>query len=255
MERFALRFIRSMHGERMKTFWMRYQRALPARIIAFVTANLVQVQGLEYFEQASHDRPILLVANHRSFFDMYVVSAVLLRRTSAPIRLFFPVRGRFFYQSPLALIINALTGWAMYPPIFHTAAKRSFNSYSFRVLTDLCRTGRGHMLGFHPEGTRNRNPDPYSYLRPQPGVGQLIMEAEPQVIPVFIAGLDNSVRRQIARNWRGGEPIRIYFGPVMDLSAQFARENRLRTHKEIADVVMTRIRELGEIDRARRADP
>jgi hypothetical protein len=75
------------------------------------------------------------------------------------------------------------------------------------------------------------------------------MEARPQVIPVFIAGLCNSLPQQVARNWNHKEEIRIHFGPLLDLSAQLAKPDRLRTHKEIADAVMEKIAELGEQDR------
>src|SRR4030095_13567529 len=103
--------------------------------------------------------------------------------------------------------------------------------------------------GFHPEGTRNKGDDPYSFLPAQPGVGKLIRAANPQVIPVFIAGLCNSLPRQVARNWNREDVIRIHFGEVLDLSEHFEKPDRLRTHKEIADAVMGKIAELGEQDR------
>ena len=80
------------------------------------------------------------------------------------------------------------------------------------------------------------------------------MDAQPQVIPVFIAGLCNSLPRQVARNWNREEVIRIHFGPVLDLTEHLDKPNRLRTHKEIADAVMGKIAELGEQDRKIIAD-
>jgi 1-acyl-sn-glycerol-3-phosphate acyltransferase len=187
---------------------------------------------------------------------MYAVSTVLFRNTRWPKKLFFPVRGRFFYQNPLGLIVNLIMGWwSMYPPFFAGGElplpeKRAFDKYSFQILADLAKSGAGNIIGFHPEGTRNRSDDPYSFLRAQPGVGKLILEARPQVIPVFIAGLCNSLPRQVARNWNREEVIRIHFGPPLDLSDHLAKPDRLRTHKEIADAVMEKIAELGEADRA-----
>ncbi|HEU4795811.1 MAG TPA: hypothetical protein VFT02_09290, partial [Pyrinomonadaceae bacterium] len=81
------------------------------------------------------------------------------------------------------------------------------------------------------------------------GVGKLIMDAQPQVIPVFIAGLCNSLPRQVARNWNREDVIRIHFGPLLDLTEFAGKPDRLRTHKEIADAVMGKIAELGEQDR------
>ena len=68
-------------------------------------------------------------------------------------------------------------------------------------------------------------------------------------MPVFIAGLGNKPLRQIRDNWSGGAPIRIRFGPALDLSEFMAKPDRVRTYKEIADFVMSKVAELGEIDR------
>jgi 1-acyl-sn-glycerol-3-phosphate acyltransferase len=221
------------------------------------TYNIMNVYGLEHIEAASRERPLLLVANHRSFFDMYAVSTVLFHNTTWCKQLFFPVRGRFFYQHPLGLFVNLIMGWwSMYPPFFATGdhpipEKRAFDKFSFRVLTELARTGPGNVIGFHPEGTRNKSDDPYSFLRAQPGVGKLIMDAKPQVIPVFIAGLCNNLPRQVARNWNREDVIRIHFGPQIDLSEHLHKPDRLRTHKEIADFVMEKIAELAQQDRSK----
>ncbi|CDM65296.1 lysophospholipid acyltransferase family protein [Pyrinomonas methylaliphatogenes] len=250
MERIIFRLVHRMNGGRWKDLWTWCQRVIGAGWIHLATYNIMRVYGLENLERASPDRPILLVANHRSFFDMYAVSTVLFRRTDWPKRLFFPVRGRFFYQSPLGALVNFIMGWwSMYPPIFATAEKRAWDAYAMRRLVELCREGRGHVIGFHPEGTRNKGPDPYSFLPPQPGIGRLIKEADPQVIPVFVTGLCNSLPRQIMRNWTDGEKIRIYFGAPLDLSRFADRRGGLKTYKEIADFVMDKIAELAELDR------
>ncbi|HVF54639.1 MAG TPA: lysophospholipid acyltransferase family protein [Pyrinomonadaceae bacterium] len=256
MERFAFRFTRRMNEGRWKQFWTFCQRTVGAGWIHLATYNIMRVYGMEHVEAASHERPLLLVANHRSFFDMYAVSSVLFRRTRWRKQLFFPVRKRFFYDSPLGMLVNFLMGWwSMYPPFFAggdnpPVEKRAFDKYSMRLLAGLCRDGAGNVIGFHPEGKRNMDDDAYSYLRPQPGVGKLIKESAPQVVPVFIAGLSNSLGRQVMRNWRGGELIRIHFGPPLDLSEYFQKRDSVRTYKEIADFVMSKIAELGEQDRA-----
>jgi 1-acyl-sn-glycerol-3-phosphate acyltransferase len=254
-ERFAFRLVRRMNFGRWKRFWTWCQRVFGAGWIHFSTYNIMNVYGLEHVERASRERPILLVANHRSFFDMYTVSTVLFRNTSWPKQLFFPVRGRFFYQSPLGLFVNLVMGWwSMFPPFFATGdqpipEKRAFDKFSFRVLTELCSHGPGNIIGFHPEGKRNLSEDPHSFLPPQPGIGKLIKDANPQVIPVFIAGLGNNLPRQIARNWNREEVIRVHFGAVVDFSDYLSRPNRARTYTEISKFVMTKIAELAEQDR------
>ena len=255
-ERFAFRLTRRMNTGRWKQFWTFCQRHLGAGWIHLCTYNLMRVSGLENVEAVERARPLLLVANHRSFFDMYVVSTVLFHRTRWRKQLFFPVRGRFFYDTFGGLLVNLLMGWwSMFPPFFAggdnpKTEQREFDKFSMRLLASLAREGAGNVIGFHPEGTRNKGADPYSYLRPQPGVGRLIKDARPQVIPVFIAGLGNDLPKQVLGNWRGGEPVRVHFGPAIDFSRFEGRRDSLRTYKEIADFVMSRIAELGEQDRA-----
>lgn len=251
MERFAFRVVHRMNKGRVKSFWTWCQRVFGAGWIHLSTYNLMRVHGLEYLHAVDISRPLLLVANHRSFFDMYVVSTVLFRRTRLVRALFFPVRSRFFYESPLGMLVNFLMGWwSMYPPIFTANEKRLFDKYSIRRLAQLCQTGPGNVIGFHPEGTRNKGADPYSYLRAQPGVGKLIKDAAPQVVPVFIAGLGNHLARQVLSNWTGGQPIRVHFGAQLDFAEFMEKRNGLRTYKEIADFTMSKIAELGEADRA-----
>jgi 1-acyl-sn-glycerol-3-phosphate acyltransferase len=186
---------------------------------------------------------------------MYTVSTALFRETTWRKQLFFPVRGRFFYDSVLGLFVNLVMGWwSMYPPFFASGErpileKRAFDGYSFRLLTELCRNGAGNVIGFHPEGTRNKGADPYSFLPAQPGIGKLIKDAAPQVIPVFVAGLGNDLPKQVMGNWRGGGKIRIHFGPMLNLSEHLAKPDRARTYLEISKFVMSKIAELGEQDR------
>src|SRR6266568_6736701 len=252
-ERFTFRLTHRMNLGRWKRFWTWCQSFFGAGWIHISTYNLMLVYGLENLELVSRTRPILLVANHRSFIDMYVVSAALFRRTKWRKQLFFPVRGRFFYQSIAGVFVNLIMGWwSMYPPFFaagDTPAKRDFDKYSMRRLAQLCREGAGNVIGFHPEGTRNLNNDPYSYLRAQPGVGKLIKDANPQVVPVFIAGLRNNLPKQVLGNWFGGAKIRIHFGKQLELSEFMTKKDHVRTYKEISDFLMNKIAELGEEDR------
>ena len=86
-------------------------------------------------------------------------------------------------------------------------------------------------------------------MQAQPGIGKLIKDAAPQVIPVYIAGLGNDLPKQVLGNWRGGEKIRIHFGPQLDLADYLSRKDQARTYVEISKFVMSKIAELGEADR------
>jgi len=253
MERTGFKLSRAMNFGAWKRFWTFCQRHIGSLWIYLATYNLMNVFGIENVQNSDLNRPLLLVANHRSFFDMYTVSSAMFRRTTRPITLYFPVRAKFFYDSPVGWFVNLVMGWwSMYPPFFREEGegeKRKFDKFSLRELTRLASVGRSHVIGFHPEGKRNLNDDPYSFLPAQPGIGKVILNAEPQVIPVFIAGLGNDLPKQIMGNWTGGDKVRIWFGQSIDLSEFRGKRDSLRTHKEIADFIMTKIAELAEKDR------
>lgn len=263
-EKIGFRLTHRMNQGRWKKLWTFCQRHLGSLWIKIATYNIMNVFGLENIEKTDFNRPLLLVANHRSFFDMYVVSSVMFRQTSHPMVLYFPVRAKFFYNNLIGWLVNLVMGWwSMYPPFFREdreIKKRDFDKYSMRRLTQICAEGDGHVIGFHPEGKRNLNDNPYELLPAQPGVGAVIMKAQPQVIPVFIAGLRTGLidgkqqfmgdlPKQILGNWTGGEKVRIWFGEPIDLSPFYGKGDRLRTHKEIGDFLMTKIAELGEKDK------
>lgn len=252
-EKIGFRLTHKMNQGAWKRFWTFFQRRIGSLWIYLATYNLMNVFGLENVEKTAVEKPLLLVANHRSFFDMFTVSSVLFRQTTRPITLFFPVRAKFFYTSPVGWLVNLIMGWwSMYPPFFREekeVKKREFDKYALRRLVQIASEGRGHIIGFHPEGKRNLSDNPYEFYPAQPGVGSVIMKAQPQVIPVFIAGLGNDLPKQILGNWRGGEKVRIWFGEAVDLSEFYEKSDRLRTHKEISDFLMTKIAELGEEDR------
>jgi len=259
IERTGFRLTHRMNLGVWKRFWTFCQRHIGSLWIYLATYNLMNVFGLENFERTDVNRPVLLVANHRSFFDMYTVSSVLFRRTRRPITLFFPVRAKFFYDSVIGWFVNFIMGWfSMYPPFFREqgeVSKRDFDKYSMRRLVQLASVGRGHVIGFHPEGRRNLNDDPYTFLPAQPGIGKIIYASRPQVVPIFIAGLGNDLPKQILGNWRDGDKVRIWFGDTVDLSAFYEKSDRMRTHKDIADLLLEKIAELSELDRAKFGKP
>lgn len=252
-EKLGFKLTHRMNLGGWKSFWTFCQRHLGSLWIKIATYNLMNVFGIENVRNTAVEKPLLLVANHRSFFDMYTVSSVLFRQAKRPMRIFFPVRAKFFYDNPVGWFVNLVMGWfSMYPPFFREegeSKKRNFDKYSMRRLIQICSEGDAHMIGFHPEGKRNLNDDPYNFLPAQPGVGAVIMKARPQVIPVFIAGLGNNLTKQVLGNWTGGGKVRIWFGEPVDLSKFYDKKDRLRTQKEIADFLMSKIGELGEKDK------
>lgn len=227
-----------------------FLRTVGAGWVHACTRRLLRVHQLENLTSLDPDRGVVIVSNHRSFFDLYVIASVLLRHTSWVERMYFPVRGDFFYDRPAGVAVNAvMSALAMYPPVMRQASKRAFNQYTVDVLAELVRE-RGSVVGIHPEGTRNKTDDPYTLLPAQPGVGQIVHRARPIVLPVFVLGLGNDLAKQIRGNFDGkGEPITMVFGKPSDLERYYAEAPRLRTYKRLADQLRDEIMELGRIER------
>ena len=254
LERLHVELALRMNREPFKAFWTQCQRFVGAVGIRFLTRRLVQDEGFHHVEDAFRRGSILFVANHRTYFDLFIVSSLLHRRLAGRKRLYFPVVGQYYYQSLVGIALNHFVAfWSMFPPLFALPTHGTSDRYALDLLTDLCARGAGTVLGIHPEGGRNLDPDPYSFMRFQPGAGKIIHTARPIVIPVFIAGLSTHLPTQLRRNWRGGEAVRVWFGEPVDLSEHYALPPKGSTYKRIVDDVMARVRALGEQDRVRRA--
>ncbi len=251
-ERFAYRVARfcNLRLKRLCTF---YQQRLLGIPFSACVGRSVRPHGIEHVRALPPDRPLLLVSNHRSFFDFFTLGTVLWKFGGVGRTLYFPVRANFFYDHPLGLLINALIGgWAMYPPIFRDRKKIGFNRWSIEETAALL-SRPGSLVGIHPEGTRGKEPDPYQFLPAQPGVGRVAFLARPIVLPVFILGLGNSLWGTFLNNWTTRRPIFVVFGPPVDLSDLYLQGDRPAIHKRIADRLLDAIRELGRQERALRA--
>lgn len=250
LERLHVALALRMNREPAKAFWTRVQSLVGATSISVLIGNLLQVRGLEHVEGAYAKDAVLLVANHRSYFDMFVVSSVIHRKIAGDKRLYFPVVGQYYYQSLAGVAINQfLANWSMFPPLFALPTHQASDRYALEILVELCARGAGNILGIHPEGGRNLDPDPYSYLRFQPGTGKIIHAARPIVVPVFVAGLTNDLAELVRRNWEGGEPIRLWFGEPIDLARELSLPAKGSTYVAITNAVMERVKSLGEADR------
>ncbi len=230
------------------------QRHLGSLWIWLATRRLLHVHGAERLPAFDPEQSYLCVANHRSFFDMYVATAYLVRQQGLKSRILFPVRSGFFYDNPAGLLVNgAMSFFAMYPPVFRDRKRASMNLLALDEMVWLLNRG-GVYCGLHPEGTRNQSPDPYSFLPGHRGTGRVVHRTTASVIPVYINGLGNDLPRQVGQGLAGnGEPIYIVFGEPMDFSDLRAEPAKPATERKIVDRIMARIAELGEEARELRA--
>src|SRR5437899_353445 len=97
-ERFAFRTMRFWNqgaGRWLGYIWQRYV-LIP--FVGLFFSRRLEIRGLEKVKALPPDARILLVANHRTFFDLFVLGWILWQRAGLKQRLNFPVRANFFYE-------------------------------------------------------------------------------------------------------------------------------------------------------------
>jgi len=239
------------HALPLSEVWL---RRVSACWMTLGSSRMMYAHGLDRLKGLTYNDGVLLVSNHRSFFDMYMLTVLLHRHTELRQPVLCPVRADFFYQSWPGMMVNLLVGGGrMFPPFFREAEKQDFNRWALGRVVEELRRGQV-LVGFHPEGRRNQNTSPYEPLPAQPGVGKLVMDTWPIVVPAFIHGLTNDIVGDVANNFFGKRRVIAVFGEPMDLSPYRAWGNRLASHKRIADALTKRIYQLGEEERQLRLE-
>ncbi len=254
LERWNIAFIKKTYESSwLNRLCLGLQRTVGTGWIDLCTRRLRHVHGLERLGPIDAGRPLILASNHRSFFDLYVICAVLYRAGLRQ-RMLFPVRANFFYDHPLGFLVNGLMSfWSMYPPIFRDKKRLALNHTAMNELARAISEER-RSTGIHPEGRRKLDDDPYTFLPAQSGVGRLIHASRAQVVPVFINGLVNDLVQQVSGNFNGrGKKVVIVFGAPIDFGPLLDQPPSARTYKALAERTLEEIGRLGAEERAHRA--
>lgn len=254
LERTIIGFVRRTFDPGLLSRAVHYgQRTVGCGWIHHCTKHLRHVHGLDRLPELDPKQSFILIANHRSFFDLYVVFGDLVHRGLTH-RIVFPVRSSFFYDNPLGFLVNGVMSFfAMYPPLFREKKKALMNPLALEELAFLLRRG-GMFAGIHPEGTRKKDDDPYSFLPAQRGVGKVIQDSRVPVIPVFINGLINDLPKQVRSNFdRTGQEIFVVFGKPVEFGDLLDQGKSPKVHQAISDRVMAAVSELGQEEKALRA--
>ncbi len=260
IEKLALK-LGELSNEDPRGKWLqtRFLRGISYVWVRAAISNRMFVEGLEDLMAMRPETGVMFASNHRSFFDQY---CMLLACYMGPVawskHLFFPVRSNFFYDKPAGMLINAaIAGGAMYPPIFRDAERRKLNDEALDKMVEILRQP-GNVLGMHPEGTRGKGDDPYTFLPAQPGVGKLALLAKPVVIPTFILGLGNNIVEDVRLNFtkeaRTKHAVITVFGDPVDYSDLAAEKPRPTLYKKTADRFMAEVKKLSEREKQLRAD-
>ncbi|MCB9652902.1 MAG: 1-acyl-sn-glycerol-3-phosphate acyltransferase [Deltaproteobacteria bacterium] len=253
LERFNIRFIKATFASKRIDRALEWGlRTLGAGWVHLGTRNIRVAVGIERARAMSQSDGFLLMSNHRSFFDMFVIQMVLYR-SGFRRRLLFPVRSTFFYDHPAGFFVNGLMSFfSMYPPVFRDRNRLMLNHTAYSELVHALKGGRA--AGIHPEGTRNKTDDPYTLLPAQAGIGRAIHQTKLPVVPVFINGLGNGLWRQLIGNATGrGRRVIVVFGEPVDFGDLLSKPGNKETYQKLTDRVMETISSLGLEERALRA--
>jgi 1-acyl-sn-glycerol-3-phosphate acyltransferase len=185
---------------------------------------------LEGEENIPASGPAILVSNHLSAGDTFLLPALIQRRLT------FPAKAELFQGRTLRgrFVSWWLTGVGMLP-MDRSGGRASATSMNgvLGVLRD------GHLLAIFPEGTRS--PDGRLY-KGKTGVARLVLSAGVPVVPVAM------INTQAVRS-RVGVPIMrrpgIRFGRPMDFSRYAASGNDREVLRWVTDEIMNAVMELS----------
>jgi 1-acyl-sn-glycerol-3-phosphate acyltransferase len=181
----------------------------------------VRVTGTEHLPASG---PVILAANHVSFFDTVVLMFSVPRRT---------------YFVGKAEYMDSWTTRRLFPAFGLIPIERSAVRQAMGALDVAARALRqGHVLGIYPEGTRSRDG---LLHRGHTGVAQLALMTGAPIVPVGLIGTDRiqPVGAHLPRPFRRAE---IRFGPAID-PASYGGSPRRRRHLLTSDL-MDAIRQL-----------
>jgi 1-acyl-sn-glycerol-3-phosphate acyltransferase len=186
----------------------RFYRVVRAVLGAIYRALIpMKVTGLEHLPRHG---PVILAANHISFFDTVVLMFSVPRRT---------------YFVGKAEYLDSWTTRRLFPafgliPIERAAARQAMAALG--VAAGVLE--QGHVLGIYPEGTRSRDG---LLHRGHSGVAQLALMTGAPIVPIGLIGTDRiqPIGARLPRPFRRGE---IRFGPALDPASYGGSSRRRR---------------------------
>jgi 1-acyl-sn-glycerol-3-phosphate acyltransferase len=235
-----------------------FHKGFTRRWVAKTVMNRTYVEGIDYLVDMEPDRGVMIVSNHRSFFDQYVQMLAFFTVGIPWVRrIMFPVRSNFFYDHPIGVFLNYAVGaGTMYPPIFRQRTRAEQNKEALDRIIEHLKT-RKTVVGVHPEGTRGKGPDPYEMLPAQPGVGQMVLHGKPIVVPIWMNGLGNNFVADVKSNYVAGirqrNPVIMIVGQPIDYSEFTQKKPRAALYKRCADKLRDEILALAPREKELRA--
>lgn len=191
----------------------------------------IEITGQEHLPE---EGPYILAPNHLSEFDPCVVAVAVWRLGRAPR---FLTKESLFRVPVLGAALRA-TGMV---PVARASSGVSARE-TIRSAEELVAHGRGVVV--YPEGSLTRDPDLWP-MRGKTGAVRLALAGNLPIIPVAHWGVQEIMPRYgKPRLWPLRRPVRVVFGPPVDLSAYREGSTQPAVLMQATSVVMDRITDL-----------
>ena len=181
-------------------------------------------------EHIPHDGPLLVAANHVSYFDPLAHGYMLVRAGRRP---------RYLAKKELYgnwFLRNLLDGAKQIPVERGTGSAAPVEAAS-KALKD------GEVVVVYPEGTVTRNPD-FTPMQAKTGIARLTLATDVPVLPIAVWGSQNVWQRGGARSLAFGRPIWLKAGPALDFSQYDGQLSDPAVLREVTDTVMDELSRL-----------
>ncbi|MEE2829122.1 MAG: lysophospholipid acyltransferase family protein [Myxococcota bacterium] len=193
-----------------------------------VRRNEIVVEGAENF---SKDQGYFLLCNHTSMGE-----APLLAAHFFPRPFWFPAKAEFFKNWFVGPLFVVATAWHAFP-----VRRGERDLASIRLMETLLEKGDNVLL--FPEGTRSEDGE---LRRGKKGVGMIIHNARPQVLPVYAEGFDKIWKPGAKLPGGVGQRGRIVIGKPLQLDSWYDQKLSSAVGQGIVDEVMAAIAELKD---------
>lgn len=201
------------------------------RLVIAPTARLIYRPVIHGRSNIPRTGPVILAANHLSFFDSIVIPFV------APRPVAFLAKAEYFHGRGLkGRLLRACFRATDAIPVQRGAHRTA--EASLRAALDVLTQGRA--FGIYPEGTRSRDGRLY---RGRTGVAWLALASGAPVVPVGVVGTDRiqPVGARVPRIRR----VTVRFGAPLTFAPPAGQQRAAQTRRAITDEVMDAIRTLS----------
>jgi len=198
----------------LRRFWVTFSASVIGVYASVV--NRFQIKGAEHLPASGG---VLIASNHISAYDTVFLPWSVVRHH--PLQMIWAPAKEELFANPIMRVIYS--SWGAFP------VRRGRDVRAGKHLNELLLDQKVMLF---PEGTRHRDG---TLGKGNRGVGKIIYDTRPQVIPTALAGINR---------WRFpcfGAKGSVTFGKALDFSDLFALEDCKETHQAIVDRVMDAI--------------